>query len=140
MEKIRKIFQIMKTKPVLNYPDFNKSFNLNCDASDNGIDSILLQNNKLIGYYSKKYTKPEENYSVIEKEVLAILRSLQHFKQIIFNSKIHIFTDNTKILFQGDISRRINRWKLIKSNFIMKYTTLKAKITHTLTSYHEPLK
>ncbi|KAG0442790.1 Transposon Tf2-9 polyprotein [Dictyocoela muelleri] len=127
MEKIRKIFQIIKKQPVLHYPDFNKSFNLYCDASDNGIGSILLQNNKLIGYSSKKYTKQEENYSVIEKEVLAILRSLQHFKQIIFNSKIHIFTDNANILFQGGISRRINRWKLIMEEFDYEKHHIKGK-------------
>ncbi|KAG0440500.1 Transposon Tf2-6 polyprotein [Dictyocoela muelleri] len=117
LSTIKKIFQIIRNQPLLHYPDFNTPFQLNCDASYNGIGSILLQNNKLIEYYSKKYSSSEVNYNVIEKEVLAILKSLQHFKQIIFNTKVHIYTDNANLLFHGDISRRINRWKLIMEEF-----------------------
>ncbi|KAG0420320.1 Retrovirus-related Pol polyprotein from transposon 17.6 [Dictyocoela roeselum] len=117
LSTIKEIIQIIKEQPLLHYPDFNTPFQLNCDASDNGIGSILLQDNKLIGYYSKKYSPSEVNYTVIEKEVLAILKSLQHFKQIVFNTKIHIYTDNANLLFNGDISRRINRWKLIMEEF-----------------------
>ncbi|KAG0437017.1 Retrovirus-related Pol polyprotein from transposon opus [Dictyocoela muelleri] len=65
---INEIFQVIKQQPNLHYPNFNLPFDLNCDASDKGIGSILLQQNKLIGYYSKKYSKTENNYTIVEKE------------------------------------------------------------------------
>ncbi|KAG0420634.1 Retrovirus-related Pol polyprotein from transposon 17.6 [Dictyocoela roeselum] len=114
---ISRIVDIIKSQPILYFPDFNTPFSLYCDASDLGIGSVLKQNNKIIGYFSKKYNKCENNYTIIEKEVLAILKSLQHFKQIIINTKVNIYTDNANIISQGDLSKRVNRWKLILEEY-----------------------
>ncbi|KAG0431572.1 Retrovirus-related Pol polyprotein from transposon 17.6 [Dictyocoela muelleri] len=51
---IDEIFKIIKEQPILHLPDFNIPFEIFCDSSDNGVGSILLQNAKLIGYFSKK--------------------------------------------------------------------------------------
>lgn len=38
------------------FPNYKKKFLLECDASDIGLGSILRQEDKIIGYYSKKIT------------------------------------------------------------------------------------
>ncbi|KAG0420206.1 Retrovirus-related Pol polyprotein from transposon, partial [Dictyocoela roeselum] len=122
------IIEEIQQRPLLGYPNLNVPFTLKCDASDRGIGSVLEQNGRVIGYFSKKYTKCEENYTVIEKEVLSILRSVQHFRQIIFNTKIIIMTDNANIIFQGDITKRINRWKLILEEYDYELLHIKGEL------------
>ncbi|KAG0434520.1 Retrovirus-related Pol polyprotein from transposon gypsy, partial [Dictyocoela muelleri] len=97
----------IRETPTLHHPDFKKHFTLKCDASKTGIGSVLTQNDKLIGIFSSKFSGPEENYSVVEKEVLAIIKSLKHFKSLIYNSKIYILTDNKNLTFNGELTKRI---------------------------------
>ena len=54
---INKIICELETVPRLFYPDYNKPFNLHTDASDMTIGSILSQNDKIIGIFSKKLQK-----------------------------------------------------------------------------------
>ncbi|KAG0440310.1 Retrovirus-related Pol polyprotein from transposon 17.6 [Dictyocoela muelleri] len=72
-QKIHKIFSEIKNHGILHHPDFNKEFTLRCDASDVGMGSILLQNRKVIGFYSKKYNNRAKLHNN-EKEMYAILK------------------------------------------------------------------
>ncbi|KAG0420418.1 Retrovirus-related Pol polyprotein from transposon 17.6 [Dictyocoela roeselum] len=102
---------------MLHHPDLKKTFTLRTDASDKGMGAILLQDNKLVGLFSKKYNKQENNYSVVEKKVLAVVTAIVHFKPLIYNAYIVIMTDNKNMTFDGDLSKRINRWKLILEEY-----------------------
>ncbi|KAG0438521.1 Retrovirus-related Pol polyprotein from transposon [Dictyocoela muelleri] len=109
---IQQVIEEIKQKPLLNHPDINQNFVLKCDASKHGIGSVLLQKAKIIGFYSSKYSPQENNYSIVEKEVLSIIKSLNHFKPLIYNTKIFIYTDNKNLTFRGPLTKRIERWKL----------------------------
>ncbi|TBU05616.1 reverse transcriptase, partial [Hamiltosporidium magnivora] len=78
----------------LHFPDYNKKFRLETDASDLGMGSVLMQDDKIIGYFSRKFKKTELNYTIVEKEYLAILMSMIHFKTIIQGTYVEIFTDS----------------------------------------------
>lgn len=54
---------------------------------------------------------------MVEKETLAILKSLSFFKNIVFNEKITCYTDNQNLLAETDISRRTDRWKLLLAEY-----------------------
>ncbi|KAG0435655.1 Transposon Tf2-9 polyprotein [Dictyocoela muelleri] len=109
---IKSIIEEIKKKPMLHHPNLNLPFILQCDASKFGIGSVLMQNNKIIALYSSKYSTQENNYSIVERETLSIIKSLIHFKPLIYNSKIYILTDNKNLTFNGPLTKRIERWKL----------------------------
>jgi hypothetical protein len=48
--------------PLLQLLDFGKTFELECDASGIGIGGILLQEGKLVAYFSEKLSEPSVNY------------------------------------------------------------------------------
>ncbi|KAG0439378.1 Transposon Tf2-9 polyprotein [Dictyocoela muelleri] len=116
-ELITKIISKINSKPLLNYPDLNENFELFCDASDAGMGAVLFQKNKLIGFSSSTYKGAENNYTIPEKEMLSILRAFQKFKNLLFNAKTTIFTDNRNITTPGCLTKRMNRWKLILQEY-----------------------
>ena len=66
--------------PILKYPDFTslaKPFHLYTDASATGIGAVLEQSSHVIAYVSRALTKSEQNYSVIQRECLALVYALK---------------------------------------------------------------
>jgi len=65
--------------------DWIKPFKLQVHTSNVGPGSVLLQTSEdgvdcVVGYFSKKFNVYQFNYSVIEKEALALIWSLIHFE------------------------------------------------------------
>lgn len=74
-----KLKEAMGTCPVLPMLDFTRSFILECDASGEGIDVVLMQDRHPIAYESKKLTQTKCLYSIYDKEMLAIIHALTKF-------------------------------------------------------------
>ena len=70
---------IMSTCPVLAIPDFSIPFELQCDASRDGIGAILMQRKHPIAFESRKLNGIEKHYSIYDKEMLEIMHALAKF-------------------------------------------------------------
>ncbi len=82
----------MCSRPILTQPNFEKPFFLQMDASAYGMGAILSQEGehhatasqkpKLhpIAYYSTTFTPTEQNYDIYERELLAIMKALTHWR------------------------------------------------------------
>ena len=73
--------EFMGTCPVLALLDFTLSFVLERDASDEGIEAVLMQGGHPIVFESRKLNQPERLYSIYDKEMLAIMHALTKFRQ-----------------------------------------------------------
>jgi len=84
MEPQQTAFDTMKKRlvsaPILRKPDFKLPFVLTTDASDLAIGAVLTQDDgkgpRPVAYESRKMTPAEKNYSIHEKELLAIIHVL----------------------------------------------------------------
>ena len=61
----------MSSYPVLVLPDFTQPFVLECDASGEGVDAVLMQGGHPIAFESRKLLSHERLYPIYDKEMLA---------------------------------------------------------------------
>jgi hypothetical protein len=108
----------MCSAPVLIQPDFNKKFFLQTDASLYGIGAVLSQEGgpsnltpslakrtipplHPVAYYSNTFTPTERNYDIYERELLAVIKSLVHWRQYLGWTKepFTILTDHANLQY-----------------------------------------
>lgn len=134
-----KSFNILKNsllskEVILSHPNFDKEFELTTDASNHAIGAVLSQDNKPISYLSRTLNKTEENYATNEKEMLAIIWSLNSLRNFLYGSrKVKIFTDHqplTYALSNRNTNSKMKRWKAIleEYNHELQYKPGKANV------------
>ena len=110
-------FNTLKDKlthaPLLQLPDFNKTFELECDASGIGLGGVLLQEGKPVAYFSEKLSGPSLNYSTYDKELLALVRTLETWQHYLWPKEFVIHSDHESlkhIRSQAKLNRRHAKW------------------------------
>ena len=86
---------------LLAFPDFKKELHLYIDASDEQIGAVLSQEGKPLGFFSKKINQAQSRYTVTQKELLAIVEALNHFRTMVFGHKVKVFTDHKNLTHEG---------------------------------------
>ena len=76
-------------------------FILDTDASNIGIGAVLSQvqdkEEKVIEYFSSVLSKPEKNFCVTRKELLAFVRAVEHFHKYLYAHEFLIRTDHAAL-------------------------------------------
>jgi hypothetical protein len=99
--------------PLLQLPNFNKTFELECDASGIGLAGVLSQDGKPIAYFSEKLSRPILNYSTYDKELYALVCILEIWQHYLWSKEFVIHSDyesSKHIRSQGKLSRRHAKW------------------------------
>ena len=94
---------LLTKAPILRLPDFSKPFIVQTDASDSGIGCILLQEYDdgrfPVVCASKKLLPRERNYSVIERECLAIVFAVKKFAKYLYGREFILHTDHQPLSY-----------------------------------------
>jgi hypothetical protein len=123
--------------PILSLPDLRKPFQVICDASDFGVGAVLLQEGRVIAYYSKKLNSAERNYSATERELLAVVYALTEWRCYVMGKQVTVTTDhkcNTFLQQQAGLSPRRARWaeKLQEFNILWVWEPGKTNVADAL--------
>ena len=86
---------------VLPYPDPTCLYLLDTDASAEGIGAVKSQvrngQENVVAYYSSKLNRAECNYCVTKKELLAVVKGLEHFHPYFYGAHFIIRTDHAAL-------------------------------------------
>ncbi|GFX06521.1 retrovirus-related Pol polyprotein from transposon opus [Trichonephila clavipes] len=124
----QKAFDVVKaaiTKvPVLKFPDFKKPFELFTDVSSIWVGAVLNQEQRPVVFASRMLSTMERNYTVTEKECLAVVWALNKFRTYLGSLAIKVITDHAALthLTNGkNLSNRRIRWALKLAEFSIKW-------------------
>ena len=112
--------------PILRYFAVTRPALLYTDASDYSVGAVLGQIDDqgrefVCEYFGRALRKNERNYSVSEKELLAIVEATTRFRVYLASKKFKIFVDHRALIFMNNLksptSPRLQRWSMYLSQF-----------------------
>lgn len=118
--------EVMSRCLVLALPDFTQLFVLECDASAEGIDAVLMHGRHPIAFESCKLLPHERLYYIYDKEMLAIMHALAKFRQYLVGNRFRVRTDHNTLRFfleQKQLQERQHKWisKIQAYDFDIEY-------------------
>ena len=110
--------ELLVTSPILAYPNFQRDFILETDASLQGLGAVLSQvqpdnRSHPIAYASRELTPAEKNYGITDLETLAVVWSISHFHYYLYGHRVTVYTDHSavkSVLETSSPSGRHARW------------------------------
>jgi hypothetical protein len=116
--------QLVTESPILQPPDWSLPFEIMTDASDYAVGAVLGQKKEgkpyALHYASKTLDEAQRNYTVTEKELLAVIFALGKFEHYIKGSQIIVYTDHSAIRYlmaKKDAKPRLIRWILLLQEY-----------------------
>jgi len=119
--------------PILALPNFEKTFELECDASRVGIGTILLQEGHPIAYFSEKLNGLSSNYPTYDKKLYALVRVFHTWEHYLVTKEFIIHSDNETLKYlksQHKLNKRHAKWVeyLEQFPYVIKYKKGKANV------------
>lgn len=119
-EAFDKIKQCLTSAPVLSMPQVEGEWILETDASDTGMGGCLKQIQdgieRVIVYYSKKFSRAQQKYTVTERECLAVITFIEKARPYIEGvSNFTVVTDHASLKWLQNLKDphgRLARWAL----------------------------
>ncbi|XP_073300502.1 uncharacterized protein [Primulina huaijiensis] len=147
-EEQEKSFNTIKQKlinaPLLVLPDFANTFEIECDASGIGIGGVLMQGGRPVAYFSEKLNGAALNYPTYDKELYALVRTLETWQHYLRPKEFVIHSDHESLKHlkgQHKLNKRHAKWVAFIETFpyIIKYKQREAHggglMMHSTTNY-----
>ncbi|CAN6562387.1 unnamed protein product [Malus baccata var. baccata] len=127
-EECESAFKQLKEKltsaPIIVPPDWSLPFELMCDASDYALGAVLGQRKDkqphVLYYAFRTLNDAQLNYSIMEKELLAVVFALDKFRSYLIGTKVIVYTDHAALkylLTKKEAKLRLIHWMLLLQEF-----------------------
>ena len=125
-----KLKHALITAPLMHHPVPDAPFILDTDASAYAIGGVLSQVvdgvERVVGYASQTLSKSQRNYCTTNRELLAVVQMIRHYRHYIYGRKFLLRTDHSSLrwlLNYKDADGMLSRWltRLSEYDFTIEY-------------------
>ena len=92
---------MLTSTPIVGYPTPDGKFIIDTDASEKGIGAVLSQEQngqeKVIAYFSRTLSRTKQNYCVTRRELLAMVKGIEHFHYYLYGRRFTLRTDHASL-------------------------------------------
>ena len=120
MESCIKLKHLLSTAPILKIPDPFKDFVVCTDACKEGLGGVLIQENYVVAYESRKLKEHEKNYATHNLELASILHALKMWRNYLIGRKFLLMSDNISLKYLFD-QQNLNVRQEIWLSFLSEY-------------------
>ncbi|XP_068649598.1 uncharacterized mitochondrial protein AtMg00860-like [Aristolochia californica] len=78
-QAFQQLKEALASAPVLQLPDFDESFVVECDASGGSIGAVLQQLGHPIAYFSLQLGQHHDKLAAYERELIGLAKAIQHW-------------------------------------------------------------
>nr|GEW19930.1 hypothetical protein [Tanacetum cinerariifolium] len=123
-------FKIIKDKltnaMVLSLPNFNKVFELECDACGTMIGAVLLQEGRPIAFHIEKLNEALQKWSTNEQELYAVVQAMKKWDHYLIQRQFVAYSDHQSLKYfqtQRHLHKIHAQWGsfLEKLNYVIKH-------------------
>ncbi|XP_066343999.1 uncharacterized mitochondrial protein AtMg00860-like [Miscanthus floridulus] len=88
--------------PVLQMPDFDTTFVVDCDASGTGFGAVLHQGAGPLAYFSRPFAARHLKLAAYERELIGLVQAVRHWRPYLWGRPFLVRTDHYSLKFLLD--------------------------------------
>jgi len=89
--------ELLTTAPILKIIDPHKDFVVCTDACNEGLGGVVIQEDHVMAYESRKLKKHEKNYATYDLELAAIIHALKMWRHYLIGRRFLLMSDNISL-------------------------------------------
>ena len=131
-QAFERLQELVSTAPVLRAFDRALPIHVSADASGHAIGAVLEQDDgdgrRPVAYYSRVLNVHEQRYSIRERELLAVVNAIRHWRCYLYGNHFEVHTDHESLRYlktQEKLNDRQVRWLELLEQFEFKITPIK---------------
>jgi hypothetical protein len=88
--------------PVLQMPDFDMPFVVDCDASGMGFGTVLRQGEGPLAFFSRPFAARHHKLAAYERELIGLVQAVRHWRPYLWGRSFRVRTDHYSLKFLLD--------------------------------------
>ena len=111
----------LSTTPISTLPDFEKLFEVECDASEMGIGAVLSQEKRPIAFFSEKLCEARCKWATYDKEFYVVMKALKIWELYLIAKDFIIYIDHQDLKYLSTHKQIISDMQARWSAYIEKF-------------------
>lgn len=89
----------MTSAPILIVPERGDGYSVYCDASQEGLGCVLMQQGKVVAYGSRQLKDHKPNYLTHDLELATVIFALKSWRYYLYGENFEVFSDHKSLKY-----------------------------------------